>query len=255
MRSIIGIPSRLATDLAWCPELVGLRRGYIDALLSVGALPVMIPPQTDEAALREFYELCDGILLSGGVDLDPKTYGEQPHPKLGAVDHLRDQTELIVARWALADRKPLLGVCRGMQVLNVALGGTLYQDINSQYTTSIEHDSGSKQETWRSLDHTMKLEPSSRLAELLGTEQIEVNSLHHQALKDIAPELRVVGCSPDGLAEAVEGNGDTFLLAVQCHPEELWQGVDPRWQNLFRALVEAAAARRESVAASDALVG
>jgi putative glutamine amidotransferase len=253
MRVIIGIPCRLASDAAWCPELVGLRRGYVDALLSLGATPVLIPPQADENALRNYYELADAILLSGGVDLAPETYGEQPHPKLGAVDALRDRTELLIARWAIADRKPLLGVCRGMQTLNIALGGTLYQDIGSQYTTSIEHDLGSKQESWRNFDHAITLEADSRLAELLGAQQLDVNSLHHQALKDVAPELRVVGRAPDGIAEAVEGVGDGFVMAVQCHPEELWQETDTRWLNLFRALVEAGAARREQTATSGAV--
>lgn len=250
MRPLIGIPCRLATDLAWSPQLVGVRRGYVDALLSVGALPVLIPSQADEAALRSFYELVDGILLSGGVDLAPETYGEQPHPRLGAVDPDRDRNELLLSRWAIADQKPLLGVCRGLQVLNVALGGTLYQDINSQYSTAIEHDNGSKQETWRNLDHPMTLDPSSRLAEALGTQQLEVNSLHHQALKDIATDLRVVGRAPDGIIEAVEGTGHAFVVAVQCHPEELWQSVDTRWQRLFHVFVQAASARRESVGAS-----
>lgn len=250
MRPLIGVPSRLATDLAWSPELVGVRRGYVDALLAVGATPVLIPPQVDEAALRDFYELVDGILLSGGVDLAPAIYGEQPHPKLGAVDTDRDRNELLLTRWAVADHKPLLGICRGMQVLNVALGGTLYQDINSQYHTSIEHDSGSKLETWRNFDHPVALDASSRLAAVLGTEQLAVNSLHHQALKDLAPELRVVGQAPDGIIEAVEGSGDAFVVAVQCHPEELWQSTDTRWQQLFRVFVEAAAAHRERATTS-----
>lgn len=250
MRPLIGIPSRLATDLAWSPQIVGVRQGYVDAMLAVGATPVLIPSQADEAALRDFYDLVDGILLSGGVDLAPAIYGEQPHPKLGAVDTNRDRNELLLTRWAMADHKPLLGICRGMQVLNVALGGTLYQDINSQYSTSIEHDNGSKQETWRNFDHSITLDPTSRLAEILGTQQLEVNSLHHQALKDIAPELRVVGHAPDGIIEAVEGTSDAFVIAVQSHPEELWQSVDPRWRKLFQVFVEAAAARRESAASS-----
>lgn len=240
MRPLIGIACRFVEDSAWSPAIVGTRRGYVDGLLAAGALPLLIPPEADRATLRQYYELADGILLPGGPDLDPALYGEERHPNLGAVDAVRDAAELPLARWAVAERKPLLGICRGLQVLNVALGGTLYQDLGSQHPTSLNHDSGSVQQSWRNLDHRITIEPDTRLAQILDTTELGVNSLHHQAIKELAPGLRVTGCAPDGVIEAVETVNDAFAIAVQCHPEELWQATDPRWRRVFEAFVAAA---------------
>jgi putative glutamine amidotransferase len=240
MRPFIGIPCRLAYDEDWCPPLVGIREGYVTAVMQAGGVPWLIPPHVDHEALRQMYAVLDGVLLAGGADLAPALYGEEPHPKLGQIEHLRDAVELPLIQWAVADHKPLLGICRGMQALNVALGGTLYQDIGSQYTTSIHHDLGSQQRCWESLDHVVSFDAHSRLAELLGTAELSVNTLHHQALKDIAPGLRVVGRAPDGIVEAVEGMDDAFVVGVQCHPEQLWATADPRWRRVFDAFIVAA---------------
>lgn len=243
MRPLIGISCRLAPDSAWSPPLTGVREGYIRAIIEAGGAPVLIPPQVDEATLRQLYDTFDGILLPGGADIDPQLYGEERHPRLGEIEPLRDAIELPLARWAVADGKPLLAICRGIQVLNVALGGSLYQDLGSQYETETEHELGAQQKSWELLSHTMQLDPDSRLAELLGAVEIGVNSLHHQALKDVPDALRVVGRAPDGIIEAVEGRGDAFVVGVQCHPEQLWQDADPRWRRVFRAFVVAAGER------------
>lgn len=240
-RPLIGIPCRLAHDQDWCPPLVGIREGYIAAVIQAGGVPLLLPPHIDSVGLRQMYELLDGLLLAGGADIAPELYGEAPHPQLGAIEHLRDAVELPLVRWSVAERKPLLGICRGMQALNVALGGTLYQDIPSQYPTTLDHDSGAQQRCWEHLDHTVAFEVDSRLAALLGTCDLQVNTLHHQALKDIAPGLRVVGRAPDGIVEAVEGTGEAFVLGVQCHPEQLWSEVDPRWRQVFAAFIAATA--------------
>lgn len=240
MRPIVGITTRMIVDEPWCPALVGVRRGYIDGVIEAGATPLLIPTQVDEQGLQQLYAMTDAILLPGGADIDPALYGEQAHPKLGAIEPLRDAVELPLARWAVADGKPLLAICRGIQALNVALGGTLYQDLNSQYTTSTEHEIGARAQCWEHPDHPLILEPDSRLAELLGTTHLEVNSLHHQALKDVAPQLRVVGRAPDDVIEAVEGTGEQFVVGVQCHPEQLWQTADPRWRRVFGAFVRSA---------------
>jgi putative glutamine amidotransferase len=240
MRPVIGITCRLAVDEAWCPAVVGVRRGYVDAIIEAGGAPLLIPPLVDESTLRQLYVIMDGILLSGGEDIDPALYSEARHPQLGTVDAHRDSTEIPLARWAVADNKPLLAICRGIQVLNVALGGTLYQDIASQYETSITHDAGVQNRCWDHLDHPVVLEPDSKLAELLGTTKLEVNSLHHQALKDIPDMLHVVGRAPDGIVEAVEGTGEGFVLGIQCHPEQLWQERDTRWRHVFHAFIAAA---------------
>lgn len=244
MRPLIGISCRLAQDNTWSPALVGVRRGYVDAILAAGGMPVLIPPQLDQSALQAMYELLDGVLLSGGADIDPGLYGEEPHPQLGAVEPERDATELVLTRWAVADGKAVLAICRGMQMLNVALGGTLYQDLPSQYLSSFDHEAGVNQQTWRQPDHVLMLDESSRLAEVLRTATPVVNSLHHQALKDIGSTLKVVGRAPDGVVEAIEGTGEAFVVGVQCHPEELWQATDTRWQHVFRTFVDAAAYRR-----------
>lgn len=240
MQPRIGITCKLAIDAAWCPAVAGVRKGYVEAIVAAGGTPLLIPPLVDAPTLRQIYELMDGILLSGGEDIDPARYGEAPHPKLGAVEPLRDAVELPLARWAVADGKPLLAICRGIQVLNVALGGSLYQDINSQCATMIDHEAGSIQQCWENLDHPINLDPGSRLAVLLGATELEVNSLHHQALKHIGQGLQVVGRAPDGIVEAVEVTGHPFGIGVQCHPEQLWQQADPRWRKVFAAFVEAA---------------
>lgn len=243
MAPLIGITARTVFDEAWCPALVGARAGYIDAIMEAGGLPVVLPPVTDETVLRGMFDSLDGLLLTGGVDIDPVHYGEQPHPRLGKVQAERDAAELPLTRWAVAEGKPILGVCRGAQMLNVALGGSLYQDIETQCGGPIDHEVSVKHECWERLDHGLKLAEDACLAEWLGATELEVNSLHHQALKDIAPQLRVVGRALDGIVEAVEGTGRGFVIGIQCHPEMLWQTTDRRWRHVFRAFVRAAAGR------------
>lgn len=245
MQPIIGISCRTIVDHEWNPPLVGVRRGYIDGVLNAGGVPLLLPPGVDESVLRRMYDTMDGVILSGGADIDPVLYGEERHANLGRIEPERDITELPLARWAVVDGKPLFAICRGLQVLNVALGGTLYQDIASQYDTSLEHDIGSVEHNWDRLDHPLQLSPDSRLAELLKTTGAEVNSLHHQALKTVAPQLQVIATAPDGIIEAVEGTNGAFVLGVQCHPEQLWSATDQRWRAVFKAFVQAAATYRE----------
>ncbi len=240
MAALIGITARRLVDEEWCPALVGARQGYIDAIVEAGGIPVVLPPVEDKALLRAMFERMDGILLTGGVDIAPAVYGEQPHPQLGLVQPERDAAELPLARWAVAEAKPLLGICRGIQVLNVALGGSLYQDLPAQCGVPIDHEISFKDRCWEHLAHGLALAEDSLLAELLGAAELEVNSLHHQAVKDLAPGLRVVGRSPDGVVEAVEGTSSGFVLGVQCHPEQLWQAADTRWRSVFRAFVRTA---------------
>jgi putative glutamine amidotransferase len=246
MRPVIGISCRIGVDEAWCPPLVCVRQGYVDAILMAGGMPWLIPPQTDGSTLREIYERLDGVLLPGGADIDPAHYSAEPHPKLGTLEPQRDILELALARWCVADHKPLLAICRGMQILNVALGGTLYQDLDSQRPSSLNHARGDHEQSWTNADHALKLDPDSRWAALLGTTELSVNSLHHQALNVVAPGLRIAGSAPDGVVEAVEGADGTWILGIQCHPETLWQTVDSRWRNVFRAFVEASAHPAES---------
>jgi putative glutamine amidotransferase len=197
----------------------------------------MIPLLDDDERLRAIYERLDGIVLPGGADVAPEAYGEEPIRDLNVVEAPRDRTELMLARWAFADDLPLLGICRGQQVLNVALSGSLWQDLRHQGVTSVEHsDADGRART--ALMHRVRLDPDSRLAQLIDETEIQVNSLHHQAIKTIAPQLRVTGKSDDGVIEAIESPERRFLIAVQWHPEEI---DDLPWvRRLFQGFARAA---------------
>ncbi len=237
MRPAIGIPCATIRDKDWCPPLHGHRQTYVDAVVRAGGVPILIPLVDDEEVLRRIYAMIDGLLLAGGGDVNPSLYGETPIPQLGALDTLRDAVELPLARWALAEGKPILGICRGIQVLNVALGGTLYQDIPAQLTSTV-HDLSYITQDWTHMAHDLEVACDSQLAELFGTTAFATNSLHHQALKDVAPGLRPVAWAPDGVVEAVESIDERFIVGLQCHPEALQGEADPRWQSLFRRFIE-----------------
>ncbi len=219
------------------PPRLGGNRAYVDALVRAGAAPLLIPHLTDRALLHIVYGLLDGLLLPGGEDLDPTHYGESRHQRCGPADLERDEVELTITRWAMDDRKPLLAICRGAQVLNVALGGSLYQDIQALAPVAEKHD-------WKPdyprdlLSHTVAVTPHTRLAHIVGAASVPVNSLHHQAIRRVAPGLTVAACAPDQIVEAVEAEGHPFAIGVQWHPEEL-ASEDVRAQRLFDALVDA----------------
>lgn len=244
MKPLIGITCGILHDQTWHPPFIGHRQTYVDAIVRAGGAPVLIPPASDEAALRAVFEHLDGLLLAGGGDVAPSHYGETPHAKLGPVAPLRDDAELAMARWAVAEGKPLFGVCRGIQVLNVALGGTLYQDIPSQIDGALAHDRSYERKDWSFLAHEIRLAPDSRLCRWLGVERLMVNSLHHQAVRKVAPGLRAVAWSADGVIEAVEGVDERFIVGVQCHPEALQDSADPRWRRVFAAFVQHCLARQ-----------
>jgi len=212
--------------------------GYAAAVEAAGGIPVILPVLAPEKA-PEVLEHLQGLLLSGGVDLDPSHYGEDPLPGLGKVTPERDAFELALARRALAAGVPVLGICRGVQVLNVAAGGTLFQDLGSQLEKVLKH----RQEAprWHE-SHAVRLDPSSRMAAILGVTETRVNSFHHQAVRLVAPGLRAVAWAPDGVIEAVESVDGGFALGVQWHPEEMWDRY-PLHLKPFSALVEAARAR------------
>ena len=231
LHSIDGIPAAL-------PESWVMNQRYFLAATIVGGVPWMIPLlDDDEDTLREIYERLDGLLIPGGVDMDPATFGEDRHPKLGAVDPARDRVELQLTRWAIEDKKPVLGLCRGIQVINVSLGGTLYQDIADQVPTAIKHDyfptAGFERDH---LAHEVELAPGTRIHEALERGRIHVNSMHHQGIKDLAPTLVPSAVAPDGLVEAVERGSDHFMVGVQWHPE-VFEMTDPHTRHLFHEFV------------------
>jgi putative glutamine amidotransferase len=237
---LIGLPT-LAIPPGPKPPRFGINQSYVRALVAAGCAPVLIPILDDDDRLRVIYERLDGIVFPGGADVAPEEYGEQPIDDLNVVDAPRDRTELTLARWAYADNLPTLGICRGQQVLNVALGGSLHQDLRHQGVTEVEHsDADGRART--ALMHRVRLDPDSRLAQLIDETSIEVNSLHHQAVKTVAPQLRVTGTSEDGVIESLESDDRRFLIAVQWHPEE----VDhlPWVQRLFSGFAQAAVRER-----------
>jgi putative glutamine amidotransferase len=236
LQAIDGIPAGL-------PQSDVMNQRYYIAITLVGAAPILIPLLDDEPeALHAVYDLCDGLLIPGGVDVDPSRFGEAPHPRLGRVDHARDRVELQLTKWAVDDRKPVLGLCRGLQVINVALGGTLYQDLEAQCPNGIKHDYFPTYGYERDhLAHDVTLSEGSRLRHLMELERIPVNSMHHQGIKTLASALVASAVAPDGLIEAVESPSDHFLVGVQWHPE-VFEITDPHTRHVFREFIAAASA-------------
>jgi putative glutamine amidotransferase len=236
LRPIIGIPCAVVTE-SWYGPVFGNYVSYVRAVEAAGGIPQLIQQTPDQQVLERLYASLDGLLLAGGDDVDPARYGEAPLPWLEATSPAQDAVELVLFAWARRDKLPVLGICRGLQLINVALGGALYQDIAQQRADSLDHRIGNTRRDWRYLAHPMALQADSWLAARLDTDAIAVNSLHHQGIKALAPGLRAVGHAPDGLVEAIESD-DGRVVALQCHPEELWQQTDERWTRLFTGFVE-----------------
>ena len=194
-----------------------LAEGYYQSLLQAGATPVVIPPFTQPEALLTILDRVDALLLSGGGDLNPLYLGEEPVPGLGGINAKRDLAELLLVRLAFDRQVPMLGICRGIQVLTAALGGSLYQDLASQYDQPLIKHSQDLDRTQAS--HTVTVEPDTLLAQLFPQKQLPVNSFHHQAVREPGPHLRVCAHATDGVIEAVESNAHKSILGVQWHPE------------------------------------
>jgi putative glutamine amidotransferase len=190
--------------------------GYMELLEEAGAVPVMLPITDEPASIRRIAEKMDGILITGGHDVALWVYGALPEADNVKPCPERDRMELILIREALKADKPIFGICRGLQILNTALGGTLWQDLPTQHPSSIKHV---QEEDYDTPSHAVSLPEGSFLKDLLGQNEIRVNSFHHQAIKDLAPALKASAYSPDGLIEAVEMPGKRFVKAVQWHPE------------------------------------
>lgn len=233
-RPLIGVTCGVMGGTTAPKAGVGLR--YTEAIEAAGGLPVLIPP-VNRLTLEHLLPHLHGIVLTGGGDVDPRAYGEEPVPQVTNVEPARDETELALAREALRRRIPVLGVCRGLQVINVAAGGTLIQHLTPQRRTDVRHN----QTAPRSQPtHRVTLWAGSKLARICEAEQLWVNSFHHQAVKDVAPGLRASAWAPDGVVEAIESDdNDGFVVGVQWHPEELWATHTPSFA-LFQHLVSEA---------------
>ena len=228
MRPIIGLTSRYTID----KKRYNLPDAYAKAIQRNGGTPVILPPLFD-IDQDQLLGLVDGILFTGGTDVDPILYGEQPIPKQGLIDPLRDEVEISMAKKALSGNKPVLGICRGLQVLNVAGGGTLYQDIPSQIKDAQKH----RQEAQAYYGtHHVELLEGSRAHQIFGSTKVISNSFHHQACKNPAPGFKPTGWAYDGVVEVLEIDSPIWMMCIQWHPEHMDNAV---MNKLFKSFVDA----------------
>ena len=213
--------------------------GYMDGLSRAGAVPFIFPFSADETELAQLMEFCDGFLFTGGHDVCPQLYQEKPLEGLVSSCEKRDMMETAVLRAAMEADKPVLGICRGIQLINAALGGTLYQDLPLQHPSNTNHHGHAPYD--RPV-HDVEIDKTSPLYECLGTEILPVNSYHHQAVKDVAEGLTVMAAAPDGIVEALYKPDRRFLWAVQWHPEFSYR-TDGSSRQIFSAF--AGAMKRE----------
>ncbi|MDA8442049.1 MAG: gamma-glutamyl-gamma-aminobutyrate hydrolase family protein [Peptococcaceae bacterium] len=213
------------------------RQFYAQAVLKAGGIPMLLPI-ADKHVVDSYLAVLDGLILSGGSDVDPYCFKQEPLPGTGKVYPERDAWEIALAERALASGMPVLGICRGIQVMNIACGGTIYQDI-ANFQGGLGHDQKApRSQAW----HSVKVSQGSRLADICGTEHLRVNSFHHQALELVAERFCVVGQASDGIIEAIEAKHEEFALGVQWHPETMVD-TDYRSLALFQALVKACASK------------
>jgi len=215
-------------------ESLWMLPGYLEGLRQAGGLPLILPFSDDRAELDQLANLCDAFLFTGGHDVSPSLYHEKALDPSVICCSKRDEMESFYLQHAIDSGKPILGICRGIQFINAALGGTLYQDLPTQHPSSVDHH---QTPPYDIPVHTVRIEPGSPLAELLGTEDLKVNSYHHQAVKALAPRLSCMATSPDGLVEAFYMPDHPFLWAVQWHPEFSYLS-DEASRKLFCAFVE-----------------
>lgn len=231
MKPIIGL-SPLYDD-----EKQGLwmRPGYLDVLYACGAIPLVLPFDSDAVDVEQVLSICDGLLMTGGVDVNPRLYGEEPCAECGQIQDIRDELEYRLLDQALEADMPVLGICRGSQILNVFLGGTLYQDLATQRPGCLNH---AMMPPYEAPCHRVLLEKGEPLHNLLQVDELPVNSIHHQAVKRVAPTLIPLARSMDGIIEGVWMPGKRFVWGVQWHPEWFWN-VDERQKRIVQAFVDA----------------
>lgn len=216
----------------------GVNSSYVRAVLAAGGLPMIVSPDFSREDAVELFTDCDGLLLTGGEDVDPARYGAPAHAELGAVDARRDENELALIIEARARDLPILGICRGIQVCNVAFGGTLLQDLPSERPGAIDHDPPRDRQQ---RTHPVRITPETRLAGLLETVDLSVNSFHHQAVDRVGEGLVISAVAPDGVVEGIESaDAHDWIVAVQWHPEELVHEPNAADLKLFAGFVTAA---------------
>lgn len=235
MRPLIGLTISIQPD----EKKLYTPTSYINAIIEAGGTPLLLNVTRDDEMIAQYADLVDGLLFSGGDDVNPAAFGEEQHWGCGDVCPLRDDFEIKLLRTML-DRhpeKPILGICRGEQVLNVAMGGTLYQDLKSQLPGCFRHQ---QQQVSQYASHRVFIDPTSRLHEIYGSSEVMVNSFHHQAVKEIGPGLTVTARAADGVTEGFEKPDHPYFVAVQWHPERLVEWTfHPEHKALFKSFVDA----------------
>ncbi|WP_422123794.1 gamma-glutamyl-gamma-aminobutyrate hydrolase family protein [Planococcus sp. X10-3] len=229
-KPVIGITARVEKDQTYTLDPV-----YGQAILKSGGLPLIVPI-VDEEDIPLLCERLDGLIVTGGGDINPTLYGEEPHPSLGAVYPGSDLYEKELILEFLKLDKPFMGMCRGMQMLNVALGGTNYQDLDAEYEGKLYQHLQLAMRTHRT--HSVELEEDSLLYQIMGEKEFHVNSFHHQAVRDVSNKLRVAARAKDGMVEALESNDYQFVMGIQWHPEEFALQGDQASINIFDRFVE-----------------
>lgn len=245
VRPLIGITSGRVFNKNYpnSPAVFGQQYTYINAIIRAGGVPLILPVVSNPEALQRLYEQCDGLLLAGGDDLTASLYGAAASPHIGSTHLERDKQELWLWKRARDDGKAVLGVCRGMQLINIGNGGTLYQDIPTDLPGSEVHrvsPEESHEGDYFTILHQLNIKPGSRLAAIMGTTTIGANGFHHQAVKKLGKDLQATAWAEDGVIEGLEMSAQHFVVAVQSHPEALEAEVLPEWRRLFAAFVAAA---------------
>ena len=230
MKPVIGITADMESERTY-----KLNNNYVTAVIRAGGLPLILPNGIEQD-LKQTAEMLDGLLLTGGGDIDPTLFNEEPHALLGEVTPTRDTLEIELAKEIIQVNKPILGICRGLQILNVALGGAVFQDIHSQNTNPILQHSQKAPRSYQS--HFVQVEKDTILESITETPKIKVNSFHHQAVKNVPEPLIISGTASDGIIEAVESTAHHFVLGVQWHPEALAENEDAVSLRLFNKFIE-----------------
>ncbi|ULG72258.1 gamma-glutamyl-gamma-aminobutyrate hydrolase family protein [Macrococcus brunensis] len=230
---IIGLTTEIRQD-----GDIHVNKKYVEAVSDLGGVPMLLPKTTHEEAIREQVNRIDGLYLTGGTDIDPAIYDEEPHPKLGRVESGRDEHEIKILEYAIERGIPILAICRGSQLLNIIHGGSMYQDIESELDGDlIQHKMQSDRDF---IQHSLTVEPDTKLYHITNETHFRVNSVHHQANDEIGEGLIVSAKAPDGVIEAIESTDDNFKIGLQFHPEELYHKHEPS-KKIIAAFIEAAA--------------
>lgn len=214
--------------------------GYMKVLEQCGALPIILPLTSDEKSLKQAFEMCDGLLLTGGHDVGPEVYGTEPSKECGIPCKARDDMESILLQFAYDTDKPILGICRGLQFMNAYFGGDLYQDLPTEYDCKAEHH---MEPPYDRAIHKIEVLEGTLLSNIIGSGVHEVNSYHHQAIRNLAEVLDIMAVSEDGLIEAISVRDRTFMIGVQWHPEFSYE-VNEESVKVIQAFVDASALER-----------